>query len=336
MPNIAQELADISVTLARSQTATLAEFPELPDVLCEASDEIARLWREVNRHSDERVRLTIAIDDILGNGSDEERWPPGAERTVALREYVARLEAEIARLRAQVDDDPRIDGWDDVWIDASDGASRCPRCRWPNPTHDPRCPFRSYGALCVEMRRVEGACSAARSERDEARAEVERLRALGEAELAGVAAWLDGASRESCPHTDEDLAESWRGGWDDQEEMECLRAEITNLNARLVERERESYEAFSRCADLSRCVSELTTFDIVRARREVAELRQFRDDATAALDRIIRAVWPEADCRPGDPDGAAAMAERRIELLRAEVVDLQVRLAASEELRRAT
>jgi len=52
--DLAQELADLSVTLARSQTATLAEYPELPDVLREASDEIERLRAEV---ADLRARL---------------------------------------------------------------------------------------------------------------------------------------------------------------------------------------------------------------------------------------------------------------------------------------
>lgn len=37
--------------------------------------------------------LREAVHAILGNGSDEERWPPGVEDHVALRTYVAKLEA---------------------------------------------------------------------------------------------------------------------------------------------------------------------------------------------------------------------------------------------------
>lgn len=74
----------------------------------------------------------------------------------------------------------------------------------------------------------------------QARREVERLReenarrdAMDVAELAGIVARLDGASRESCPHADEDLAECWRAGWDDQEVTERLRAEVADLQIRL-------------------------------------------------------------------------------------------------------
>ena len=65
MTDLAQELADLSVTLARSQTATLAEYPELPDVLREASDEIERLRAEV---ADLRLRLAAET------GGEVEGW----------------------------------------------------------------------------------------------------------------------------------------------------------------------------------------------------------------------------------------------------------------------
>jgi len=45
----------------------------------------------------------VCIQDLLGNGSDEERWPPGVKDTDALRAYVAKLQADAKHWREEAD-----------------------------------------------------------------------------------------------------------------------------------------------------------------------------------------------------------------------------------------
>lgn len=66
--------------------------------------EVVREWRRAENAEAEVRQLKTAIDNILGNGADEEMWPPGTDRTVALTQYVERNRARILQLECEVDD----------------------------------------------------------------------------------------------------------------------------------------------------------------------------------------------------------------------------------------
>lgn len=65
--------------------------------LLKANDELA--WFRSGDLSSEHKRGLAAIQEVLGNGADEQAWPPGTHYADALGPYVDSLHAEIARIR---------------------------------------------------------------------------------------------------------------------------------------------------------------------------------------------------------------------------------------------
>lgn len=68
--------------------------------LLKANDELA--WFRSGDLSSEHKRGLAAIQEVLGNGADEQAWPPGTHYADALGPYVDRLFAEIRGLRDDV------------------------------------------------------------------------------------------------------------------------------------------------------------------------------------------------------------------------------------------
>lgn len=75
--------------------------PPVTRAALRAEAEVGRLRAELDAERAERIRALIAIQAVLGNGADEDAWPPGTHYADALGPFVEGLRVRVGELEAE-------------------------------------------------------------------------------------------------------------------------------------------------------------------------------------------------------------------------------------------